>query len=258
MYVMRYYRPSLGRFNSGNALADHSNQIHLTPYNYIWNNPIYLVDPAGLMAIEPPDEENLKQEKRNIKIGDLPKGESVEDFLKKPIKFLNDGDEISGKEVNKLIFREPTKPDSERDAGEKALGNIIYGVENVVVDKSQDGKSATFTILAKEGSEKLNEKIPTDKVDVKLSLKRGKSGIVLTDTGNDGVKLQTKSISVSVGIIPLPINLAKTTIKGNELKSVKFAGISLVKEQPLGLPREFKKIKNYEKHNNSVSHNSDI
>lgn len=41
------YDPSVGRFIGADALADHPNQLRLTPYNYTWNNPVNLTDPDG-------------------------------------------------------------------------------------------------------------------------------------------------------------------------------------------------------------------
>jgi len=43
----RMYDPTIGRFNSVDALADHPNQIGLSPYSAMWNNPISLTDPDG-------------------------------------------------------------------------------------------------------------------------------------------------------------------------------------------------------------------
>ena len=37
----------IGRWNVVDALADHPNQIHLSPYAYGWNNPTNLTDPDG-------------------------------------------------------------------------------------------------------------------------------------------------------------------------------------------------------------------
>ena len=43
----RMYDPTIGRFNSVDALADHPNQIGLSPYSAMWNNPIRYDDPDG-------------------------------------------------------------------------------------------------------------------------------------------------------------------------------------------------------------------
>lgn len=46
-YGARFYDPSIGRFTSVDALADHPNQVDKSVYAYAWNNPINLTDPDG-------------------------------------------------------------------------------------------------------------------------------------------------------------------------------------------------------------------
>ena len=43
----RFYDNSLGRFMMVDPLADHPNQMDQSPYQFGWNNPINLNDPAG-------------------------------------------------------------------------------------------------------------------------------------------------------------------------------------------------------------------
>ena len=43
----RGYDPVIGRFMQRDPLADDPSQVHLTPYNYAWNNPVLLNDPDG-------------------------------------------------------------------------------------------------------------------------------------------------------------------------------------------------------------------
>lgn len=47
-YGWRWYDPVVGRWNGVDPLADHPNQIHISPFAYAWNNPILLIDPDGL------------------------------------------------------------------------------------------------------------------------------------------------------------------------------------------------------------------
>ena len=53
-YGWRWYDPVVGRWNGVDPLADHPNQIHLSPFAYAWNNPILLIDPDGLCPKCPP------------------------------------------------------------------------------------------------------------------------------------------------------------------------------------------------------------
>ncbi|WP_165967546.1 RHS repeat domain-containing protein [Algoriphagus formosus] len=46
-FKSRFYDPAIGRFNSIDVLADHPNQIGLSPYQFRWNNPIKYNDPNG-------------------------------------------------------------------------------------------------------------------------------------------------------------------------------------------------------------------
>jgi RHS repeat-associated protein len=46
-YGARWYDPVVGRWTSVDPLADHPNQIHVSPYHYAANNPITHTDPDG-------------------------------------------------------------------------------------------------------------------------------------------------------------------------------------------------------------------
>ncbi|RZS98017.1 RHS repeat domain-containing protein [Cecembia calidifontis] len=46
-FKSRFYDPVIGRFISIDVLADHPNQIGLSPYQFSWNNPIRYNDPDG-------------------------------------------------------------------------------------------------------------------------------------------------------------------------------------------------------------------
>ncbi len=54
-YGARWYDPTIGRWNAVDPLADHPNQIGMSPYSAMWNNPIYWTDPDGLCPDCPED-----------------------------------------------------------------------------------------------------------------------------------------------------------------------------------------------------------
>ena len=47
-YGARWYDPAVGRFTSIDELSDAPNNISLSPYHYVANNPIVNIDPDGL------------------------------------------------------------------------------------------------------------------------------------------------------------------------------------------------------------------
>ena len=57
-YGARFYDPVIGRWNVVDAYAEHPDQINLTPYNYVGDNPISRIDPDGNCPGPPCDVPN--------------------------------------------------------------------------------------------------------------------------------------------------------------------------------------------------------
>jgi RHS repeat-associated protein len=56
----RLYDPAIGRWMTVDPLADHPNQIGMSPYSAMWNNPIRFNDPTGLCP-DCPDPSKAKE-----------------------------------------------------------------------------------------------------------------------------------------------------------------------------------------------------
>lgn len=62
-YNARNYDPSIGKFFNIDPLADEPTQIDKSPYAYVWNNPVKMIDPTGMQAEM--EEPNISDDQRN-------------------------------------------------------------------------------------------------------------------------------------------------------------------------------------------------
>ncbi len=61
-YGARYYDPRISIFVSVDPLAEHPKQIGSSPYIYVANNPINLIDPTGMIWERPEDKKRLESD----------------------------------------------------------------------------------------------------------------------------------------------------------------------------------------------------
>lgn len=68
-YGARNYDPSIGRFFNIDPMADEASQIHNSPYAYVLNNPVNMIDPTGMVAeeLEEHSQSEQQQQAKNIK-----------------------------------------------------------------------------------------------------------------------------------------------------------------------------------------------
>ncbi|MGE0930861.1 RHS repeat domain-containing protein [Peijinzhouia sedimentorum] len=62
----RFYDPSIGRFMGVDELANHPNQITMSPYQFGWNNPILYNDPSGLCPECGSEEEQSSSDEEDV------------------------------------------------------------------------------------------------------------------------------------------------------------------------------------------------
>lgn len=75
-YGARFYDASLGRFHTVDPLAE--NYDSWTPYNYVGNNPVKLIDPNGMEWVDP-DEAKKLQDAAQARIDQLEKSNERKD-----------------------------------------------------------------------------------------------------------------------------------------------------------------------------------
>jgi RHS repeat-associated protein len=66
-YGARNYQADLGRWMNVDPLAEVSQSISYSPYIYVKNNPVFFIDPNGMIWVNPNDPEKLKKNINNVK-----------------------------------------------------------------------------------------------------------------------------------------------------------------------------------------------
>jgi len=131
----RNYDPAIGRWMNIDPLADHSKQFGFSPYAYAANNPIFYVDPTGMLF----DDYGLDQE-GNIEL--IKETDDTTDTLYSVTRG-EDGELV--KDKNGEVVRNDTNGDGEvADEDSVTVEKGILNNKKTNSVKGSDGKEYTF------------------------------------------------------------------------------------------------------------------
>ena len=113
-YGARYYDPAIARWNAVDPLADNPDNIFASPYCYVLNNPIILIDPDGMKWVNPyKNREGFENEYREVKaiLGNLEKHDKeLYDYIDN-LTVSKDGKDF---EIKAIVYLSTKKNGDER------------------------------------------------------------------------------------------------------------------------------------------------
>lgn len=127
----RMYDPAIGRFGSIDPLADL--YVDLTPYNYVANNPMLLIDPDGMEIVNGAEEkrkkaqERYEQKQKDVEAAESKYGTKKEDFESKA-DFKN---YKSDKREMRQAKRDVANYTRDSDATQKLIDNLKENSPNM-------------------------------------------------------------------------------------------------------------------------------
>jgi len=239
----RYYASDESVWLSVDPLSD--KYPSTSGYMYVMGRPTALIDPNGMNTIRSDAEmfeEGFKEDLNNsqdnqpngfIKFADLPKANSVGEFLSGAAKKLDEGDKISGTELYEFIDPDDKKP------GEKALGEILDKIDYLEVKK--DGDETYFNIKLKGKIKEASLITKDGDTEYKVTISN-KTQLIIQTKSSFEVNLDVNHLSVvKLGFINMSIPLSAIGVNINKDNlEISVLGINVV-EKKISLPKIFKR-----------------
>lgn len=137
-YGARYYDPAIARWNAVDPLAE--KYYSTSPYAYVLNNPIALIDPNGMEAVKPdPMDRKLRKKRRKARRAQNKRTRKLNRHLKKYGDSIESRDTYVEKNKNKKWFNSGYNNNTNWYGAREITGSKEINREETASSQSVDG-----------------------------------------------------------------------------------------------------------------------